>query len=70
MKKKLSLKNLEVKSFVTTLNEAQSNDLRGMGTDLIQCGSQVDACLTAQICANSRINCLTDAVAVTGHKAC
>ncbi len=75
MKKKLSLKNLEVKSFVTSLNRADTGAVKGMGTDIIQCGSQVDACVTAQICYPTRnITCVTDpfltAVDVTGTKHC
>ena len=57
MKKKLSLKNLEVKSFVTSLNRVDTGAVKGMGTDIIQCGSQVDACVTAQICGDTVLNC-------------
>lgn len=50
MKKKLSIKNLEVKSFVTSLDHNEKNNLKGAGTDIVHCGSRVDACLTAQAC--------------------
>lgn len=75
MKKKLSLKNLEVKSFVTSLNRTDEAKVQGMGTDIIQCGSQVDACVTAQICYPTRnITCVTDpiltGVNVTGTEHC
>ncbi|TXC76050.1 pinensin family lanthipeptide [Luteibaculum oceani] len=71
MKKKLSIKDLEVKSFVTSLNDAQSHQHQGLGTNplrcnsnIVQCGSQVDACVTAQICYPSRATCLTNNVSM------
>ncbi|MGB0167374.1 MAG: pinensin family lanthipeptide [Luteibaculum sp.] len=52
MKKKLSIKEIQVKSFVTKLNE-QERFLGGAGT-LKQCSivfcSQIDACITARGC--------------------
>lgn len=55
MKKKLSLKKLEVKSFVTNLN-AESDKLMGGAKaatikmcSILQC-SQIDACITARGC--------------------
>lgn len=67
MKKKLSIKDLEVKSFVTTLNQEEANLRQGLGTNplrcnsnIVQCGSQVDACVTAQICyPTNNITCVT-----------
>lgn len=49
--KKLKIKDLEVKSFVTTIEAGAASNLKGAGTDIVRCNlSQVDGCATAQIC--------------------
>lgn len=56
MKNKLSLKNLEVKSFITNLESAEQTRLKGGTLNIsnvptMPCNcSAVDACVTAQIC--------------------
>ncbi len=48
--KKMKITDLEVKSFVTAVNANDAQQLRGAGTGIICNLSQVDACVTAQIC--------------------